>query len=83
MYITRNLEEEHQKSPDGIDQQKNKAERVRYPVALGEGVPESTGRSDVLLQQVAANDEAYQHSDPAVPQAVCEEARRHNQEKNQ
>lgn len=52
-------------------------------MALCEGIPESTRGSDVLLQKVATDDEAYKDADPASLERFCKEVRSHDEEEDQ
>lgn len=58
-------------APHRIDQQNNDAKGVGDAVSLSEWVPEPTGCSDVLLQQVTTNEQAYKHANQTVPKGVC------------
>lgn len=69
--------------PDREHDQEHDPERVGYPVRLREGVPEPARRADVLLQQVAPDEKAYQDSSPVVSQRVREEVGRHRNEQDQ
>lgn len=71
------------KAPDRIDQQSNYAKSIGDAMSLCEWVPEPTRCSDVFLQQVATNDQAYENADPTVPQGVGKETRGSHQKKNQ
>lgn len=37
----------------------------------GEGVPEPSGRSDVLLQEVACNGKTHYDPDQVIPERAC------------
>ena len=56
--------------PHRIDQQNNDAKGVGDAVTLSERVPEPTRCSDVLLQQVTTNEQAYKNANQIVPKGV-------------
>ena len=62
------------RGPDRVDEEQEDANGVRHAIALPEGVPESTWRLDVLLEQVASNRKAYQDTNEVTPEGVCEQA---------
>ena len=72
------LENDEQQSPDGVDEESDNADSVGDAVSSRKSVPESPGSSDVLLQQVTSDDEAYHQPDPVVPYRVRKQARSHH-----
>lgn len=70
-------------APNRIDQQNNDAKGVGDAMTLCEWVPEPTGCSDVLLQQVTTDDQAYKNANPTAPQGVGKETWSSYQKKNQ
>ena len=71
------------KGPDRVDEEQDDADGVWHAIGLFEGRPEATWRVDVLLEQVAPDDQAYKYADGVVPEFVCEEAGGDDREKNQ
>lgn len=69
------LKEKHDASPDRIDQQKDDPDSVGDTVALSEGIPEASGSSDVLLEEVAPDDQAYQYTEDTVTNGIGKEIR--------
>jgi hypothetical protein len=61
--------------PDRVDEEQEDADGVGHTIALPEGVPESTWRLDVLLEQVASDHKAYEDTNEVSPEAVREQAR--------
>lgn len=51
-------DEENNDTPDGIEHKNDEPESVGDAVGHGEGVAESSGSSDVLLEKVATDDKA-------------------------
>lgn len=76
-------EEAGEQVPDGEEQQEDDADGVGDAVPLREGVPEPTGCSDMLLQQIAPDCNADSHPHPLPSYTLCKHLRRHHQQKNQ
>lgn len=77
------LKEKYDASPGGIDQQKDDPDSVGDAVASGERIPKTSGSSDVLLEEVTPDDQAYQYTEDTVANRIGEEAWCDYQEKDQ
>lgn len=70
-------------SPGGIDEQEEDPDRVGDAIALGERIAEASGSSDVLLEEVDPDGQAYYYTEDSAANGIGEKAWCHYQEKDQ